>query len=307
MIDNVALLKRFPKIELSYDKLIHNKVQSNFNLLIPQGNKLYIWFTYYNDKDLCILLHLNKYNIITNIETTIMSFDKKLSYGTILYGTYFNFNNTKYVTCEDIFYYKGEIIDHQEKNIKNRIDTIKNIFDKELQQIVYTTKSPLLGFPYITNTIRDAFNYIKEVPYPISHILCYDNKNFISDGIIKNKNNIKETFFKVKANIQEDLYNLYSNDSFYGYCLISDYKTSVMMNINFRNIKENRNLDLLEMSDSEEEFENTNIDKYVNTKKILYMKCQYVKKFRKWKPVEVVKFGEKLLTTREIKQIELER
>lgn len=50
---------------------------------------------------------------------------------------------------------------------------------------------------------------------------------------------------------------------------IPDYKTSVFMNALFRNIKENRSLDALEESDDEDEFENTNIDKFVDlTKKL---------------------------------------
>ena len=79
------------------------------------------------------------------------------------------------------------------------------------------------------------------------------------------------------------------------------------MNNYYRKIKENRNLDLLEMSDEEEEFENINDDKYVNLKKILYMKCKYNKKFRKWEPLEVVNFGEKLLTKREIQNLEYDK
>ena len=43
------------------------------------------------------------------------------------------------------------------------------------------------------------------------------------------------------------------------------------MNSIFRNIKENRNLDLLEESDDEDEFENINLDKYLLNKKIMKM------------------------------------
>ena len=77
-----------------------------------------------------------------------------------------------------------------------------------------------------------------------------------------------------------------------------------MGNTVVRYIKENRNLDLLEMSDDEEEFENINEDKFVNLKTIKYMKCLFNKKFKKWEPIEVVNFGEKLLTKREIQQLE---
>jgi hypothetical protein len=76
------------------------------------------------------------------------------------------------------------------------------------------------------------------------------------------------------------------------------------MNTIFRTIKENQNLDFLEMSDCEEEFENIKEDKFVNLKKIVYMKCKYNKKFKKWIPFEIVQFGEKLLTKKDINYLE---
>lgn len=69
---------------------------------------------------------------------------------------------------------------------------------------------------------------------------------------------------------------------------IPDYKTSVMMNALFRNIKENRSLDALEESDDEDEFENTNVDKFVDLTKKIKMKCIFNYKFKKWTPIECV-------------------
>ena len=74
----------------------------------------------------------------------------------------------------------------------------------------------------------------------------------------------------------------------YKVACIPDYKTSVKMNSLFRNIKENRNLDALEESDDEEEFENTSLDKFVDLDKKYVMKCLYLSKFKLWQPLEVV-------------------
>ena len=115
------------------------------------------------------------------------------------------------------------------------------------------------------------------------------------------------TIFKIKADVKNDIYKLYSNDGYYNIALINNYKLSVLMNNEFRNIKENRNLDLLEMSDSEDDFENINEDKYVNLKKIIYMKCKYNKNFKKWIPIEKVDFGEKLLNKKDIKLLECDK
>jgi hypothetical protein len=100
----------------------------------------------------------------------------------------------------------------------------------------------------------------------------------------------KNIIFKVKADMQNDIYHLYcmENDKelFYNIAYIPDYKTSVMMNRLFRNIKENENLDLLEESDDEEEFQNENNDKFVDIDKTLLMICKFNHKFKKWYPVK---------------------
>jgi hypothetical protein len=67
------------------------------------------------------------------------------------------------------------------------------------------------------------------------------------------------------------------------------------MNNLFRNIKENKNLDALEESDSEEEFENDRADKFVFLEKVLYMVCIYNNKFRKWVPTRLANKNEKLV------------
>ena len=60
------------------------------------------------------------------------------------------------------------------------------------------------------------------------------------------------------------------------------------MNSLFRNIKENRNLDTLEESDDEEEFENICLDKYVYLDKAFKINCVYNNRFKKWVPFKVV-------------------
>ena len=78
------------------------------------------------------------------------------------------------------------------------------------------------------------------------------------------------------------------------------------MNNIFRNIKENKNLDLLEESDNEEEFENINIDKFVDINKIIIMRCVYNRRFKKWEPMEEIneKYVNKikLITQKELQQ-----
>ena len=123
-------------------------------------------------------------------------------------------------------------------------------------------------------------------------------------------NTRKETIFRVKADIQNDIYNLYvipqekdkkdkkgeekeekDTIEIYDVAYIPDYKTSVMMNGLFRNIKENINLDALEESDDEDEFENDKVDKFVDLNKMYDMVCIYNFKYKKWTPIRLSAFA----------------
>jgi len=105
----------------------------------------------------------------------------------------------------------------------------------------------------------------------------------------------KETIFKITADIEPDIYNLFLDkngvEEYYDIAFIPDYKTSVMMNKLFRNIKENDNLDAIEESDNEEEFEDSREDKYVYLDRSFKMKCEYNNKFKRWVPISLA--GEK--------------
>ena len=57
--DQKNLLKNFPKIELSYEKKLHNKVHSDIYIAIPKGKKYFAWFKTYKKHNLCILLEIN--------------------------------------------------------------------------------------------------------------------------------------------------------------------------------------------------------------------------------------------------------
>ena len=103
--------------------------------------------------------------------------------------------------------------------------------------------------------------------------------------------------FYVKADIQNDIYYvLHSLDEPITQntmiAHIPNYKTSVMMNSIFRNIKENRNLDALEESDDEDEISDpgnpNNPDKcssLVDLNKCVKMEFIFNARFKRWYPV----------------------
>ena len=108
------------------------------------------------------------------------------------------------------------------------------------------------------------------------------------------------TIFRVMADLQYDIYHLYAcgpNCAFvyYDVAYIPNYRKSVFMNGLFRNIRENRNLDYIEESDDEDEFENMHEDKYVDLTKELWMECSFHTKFKRWVPIRVMGKHEKVV------------
>jgi len=107
------------------------------------------------------------------------------------------------------------------------------------------------------------------------------------------------TVFQVMADIQFDIYHLFiygrnNQRVYYNVAYIPNYKTSVFMNSLFRKIRENDNLDYIEESDDEDDFQNIDADKYVDIHKVLYIECNFNNKFKKWVPNKVVSRREKI-------------
>jgi hypothetical protein len=114
---------------------------------------------------------------------------------------------------------------------------------------------------------------------------CTYDKNMRSDqyGV--------STVFVMKADVQSDIYHLFAfgkngEKDYYDSAYIPNYEVSVKMNSHFRNIKENGNIDCIEESDDEDDFQNTDAYKHVDLKKEMKMSCTFDRKFKKWIPIQ---------------------
>ena len=92
--------------------------------------------------------------------------------------------------------------------------------------------------------------------------------------------------FMIRPDAQNDIYYVLHNqdEPITANTMIAhipNYKTSVMMNSLFRNIKENRNLDALEESDDEDE----TLTPLVDLNKCVKMICTFSHRFKRWQPV----------------------
>jgi hypothetical protein len=322
------IINEFPNIKLSYENIAYKKVyNSDVILAIPEGKKCFAWFTTFNNKNVCLIMETTDNKQIKNTRITNACFSNELSYGTILYGTLFYYKNNNFFAIEDIFCYKGNVIEIE--NWGNKFQILNKMLEKDLKQVSYNNSFIVFGLPIISNNIDDLACKMKEVTYKIDSIqfrlynrinnyLIMTYKSYIenyvennqksvvnkkpsnlqSATLIKNvnyetKNKLKrEIVFKIRPDMQDDIYHLYClNDNFqeeyYNVAHIPDYKTSVFMNNLFRNIKENTNLDTLEESDDEDEFENEKEDKFVYLDREFNFVCSYNYKFKKWVPIKL--------------------
>ena len=316
------VLQKFPKFELSYENITHKKVHNaNVILAIPEGKRFFTWFTSYNHENICFSLEIDDNNKIKNIKKLNTSFMDCLL-GTIFYGTMFKYNDISCFSIEDIYYYKGQNYIHTPYS--NKLQLLKAIFTNEISQSLLNNRFTVFGMPLIYSDFNLLLTDIQKLPYKISQLkfrffeknnsrkimtMNYYNQTKNTEQIDKKivqrdrdtyqkdtyqnqrDKNKKTAIFKIMAGTEPDIYNLFitknGNEEYYDIAIIPDYKTSVMMNSLFRNIKENINLDAIEESDDETDFEDGREDKYTYLDRSFNIKCEFNYKFKRWVPISL--------------------
>jgi hypothetical protein len=311
-----SVLQRFPKFELSYETISHKKVSSEkyqIALAIPQGKKYFAWFSFCENRNVCFLLELTREKKIGKITIQTIPSNLELSLGTIIYGTMIDADFPVFV-IEDIYFYKG--ISVKQFVFSQKMGIIENMFVHLQKHRALTFAMPLL-WKYdehhndLPKKIMDNCGYvIHHIQYrSLDEIVPYVNLSAKQKLDVKptiTQTNLKilhkfdyvkpqykhTTVFEIKADVQFDIYNMFAygpNGSrvYCGVAGIPTYKTSVFMNGIFRNIRENKNLDYIEESDDEDDFENVDFSKYVNTEKTVIMECGFNTKFKKWIPTRI--------------------
>jgi hypothetical protein len=308
-------LQDFPKFELCYEIITHKKVLGSSAILaIPEGKKCFAWFTSYKNDNVCFLLEINESKHIVDVQIITTSFIDKLALGTIFYGTSFKNKNNYYFCVEDMYYYAGKSCYNY--TYLSKLEKLKDIFKNEISQTALFNKFTIFGLPLILNDLQLIIKEIQLLPYKVSDIKFrfFENENskkilvmkYFKPGSQKQENNMrKEAIFKITPDIEPDIYNLFiyknGTEEYYDIAFIPDYKTSVMMNKLFRNIKENDNLDAIEESDNEEEFEDSREDKYVYLDRSFKMKCEYNNKFKRWVPLSLAGKSDRIISISSLK------
>lgn len=286
--DISTILNNFPQVEPCYENIIYKKVlQADVILAIPEGSKCFLFFTTFKQQNVCVLLEIKENKkVFNNVSFIPLQFHHTLSFGSVFYGTLIKKDTKKYVAIEDVFYYKGKNISNFHFNKK--LEIFENFFEKNMGNLDGLDIGVYLCLAS-QNELK-LFEMISGINYKIKFLNYRYFDNVKKSFHAKYKKNLDYIFVSVKAQIEADIYRISSiNDKKeeveFDTLYVSNYETSKALNGLFRNIKENGNLDLLEESDDEEEFENVKEDRHVFLNRSFRLKCKLNKKFNKWYPV----------------------
>lgn len=272
---------RLPHFEPSYETIIYKKIHHyHYILIIPEGELSYLWI---HRKGAYLINEKSKKKLI-------LSSHPSLQYGTLLYGTYFQYNDVYFFAIQDGLYYKGTNI--SKTSFQEKLTIFETILTNEIQQQPTNHADEIIiGLPIILKDANFVNKYIKNTPYPIQYIQYRNDSKQRGNHRFQlpfAKFNDNYCIMNVSADIEYDIYHLTREDNKIscGIACIPDYKTSVLMNSIFRNIKENINLDAIEESD--DEFEKDDPAQFVDLTLVRQMKCKYHSHFKKWVPIELV-------------------
>jgi hypothetical protein len=280
--------------EFKIDSKIHyNKF--DYVRVIPKGKKGYVWFQSKHNYNSCINpvfyfeKNRNRLGFVDNGTQFTICCDVDTigcgDNGTILYGTFLNHNNTNYFNVENIYYYKNKNVSKHSWNQKFFI--LNELFRDYVKQISYNRNDMILLHCLTHKIPYDVVSLRKQVPY---NIYCTQylssNPSKISFKVeTDTKYSIPEKTYNIRASLNHDDYDIYDikTQKYIGKLHVPDFKTSVYLNGIFRNIRENVDLDLLEESDTEEDFQDISLDKYVNLKHSKNMTCAFDNDMQLWK------------------------
>jgi hypothetical protein len=286
---------KFPSLKLFYEKNTHKKVKTDYYVAIPYGKKYFAWFTFHNNENVCVLIEIKVekeggFSLVSS-EVRPVCFNNTLALGTLLFGTLIS--KTKFFCVENIFMFKNQRVNS--KSNKERLLLLEQIFTSELRQASVVSSELIFGMAPISNSFKWLIKEIAQLPYAVYSIQC---KHFGNNNAYKmmykafeREEQTKETrVFMVTASIGVDNYQLLNEktDELVDIAYVPNFQTSKLMNSIFRIIKENDNLDALEESEEEEDFEDSSADKYVDLEKRVKMECKMHPTFKKWVPIKLL-------------------
>ena len=304
-----------PPFELSYGLDRHRKVEPNVFVIAPRGKRVLVYFTSSGDGDACYVYGVKQRNAVSGGRRVLACFSHILCSGTLIYGMEVpcGSDGTR-IVCEDLLWFQGRRVDRE--SIQNKIPMWSALFSRELGTPP-SSRYLELGLPVWTESKSDAMQVAHKSSYPTRGVLGYVSHARGMHPVqllnVTSRNNTPTErdgalVMEVKAHIEPDTYSLFCQDDrgsrvCIGKAVVSSIETSVMLNRIFRNIRENDNLDLLEESEDDEEFEDIREDRFVDLDRCVRMICRRHERLNAWQPIGKADENAVLANQRSVSQI----
>lgn len=306
-----------PPFELSYAIDRHRKVEPDAFLVAPRGGRALLWFCSHDGDDACYSFRLDGRR--QSRPTREMGcFSHELCAGTLLYGVLQEQDQKggKRFMCEDVLWCKGDRVERF--SLRRKICLLQDIFDRGLGPVP-STRYMDIALPVWSESAEEAERIANACAYPCRGVFAYAShlpglrplpRDRVHRRVVSAPRRVppsvgKHAVLVAQACIEPDTYSLLARgpDSLVrvGRASVPSIKTSVMMNRFLRKIKENENLDLLEESDSDEEFEDIAEDRYIHGSRYVAFKCAYNVRHQGWEPIEPMGPGTPVTSIEELR------
>jgi len=305
-----VMLYMLPPFELSYAIDRHRKVEADTFLVAPRGDRTLLWFCSEEGEDGCFSFRLDgKRRMHPSRE--LGCFSHELCAGTLLYGVVQVRGSGRVFLCEDVLWYKGKPVGRL--SLQKKIPVLENMFERDLGEAP-SVRYLDVCLPMWTECLAQAEQCAASCAYACRGVFAYAShlpglRPLVLDrprgGSRCGPPGQQTAVLVAQASVHPDIYTLYVQGQgaleSVGRAVVPSLKTSVLMNGLLRKIKENSNLDLLEESDSDEEFEDVSDDKYVFPDRHVAVRCRYSARHGGWEPLEAVGIGGRVTRAEELR------
>ncbi len=295
-------MPNLPAFELSYGLDRHSKVAPDAFMLAPKGQRVIVAFISRPDGDSCYVCQLNRHQRICSYTRVLACFSRELCAGTLLYGV--RAGSGDRVVVEDVLHWMGKPVTRD--SLVRKAALFEDLFNRHLGKPP-SSRYLQMGLPVWEESMVSARDALPKIGYECRGILAFSTRargmrplsvspphrpTASHDGV----GLIDKAVLVARAREEQDTYSLFAQDASsslveIGHAAVHSLATSVFMNSLFRKIKENANLDLLEESDSDDEFECVDADKFVDLEKEVALNCAFEARFGAWVPVSVAAPG----------------
>lgn len=258
-------------------------------IALPEGVVRHCYFTLHKGQPACFLLEMNGQHAVTKGEMVLAAFDPSLAAGTLVKGTLLSCKNKRFFVVWDLILLCSR--DVSDKSYEIRTAHLPGFFSS-VAPCPYTQLSLTFASPIEASSFKHCSKLVADLPYTLVDML------YVRKGTVPSIRSVQRSQKKgcrsspcimtIEADATHDIYRLRPyNSPVSRVAAVQSLAESRKLNCLFREIRENNDLDLTEMSEDEEFFEDIGHDKYLKKCPAKTVECVYDFKMKRWVILDV--------------------